>query len=124
MNVAPNLNDTANFPAGGQSWFPSGNQDTQSALPMQQTLEQSGGEQTWFSGGTQNIKPVTPLQQNGEPNSAGQQWFPDGNHNSQSAITQLSEEQNAGVVSPEMICCIYFNFVLYTNFCRLLYYLI
>ncbi|KAH6813457.1 hypothetical protein C2S51_022475 [Perilla frutescens var. frutescens] len=104
MNVAPSVQhlpmsqtDTPNFPAGGQSWFPSGNQDMQLAMPMQQTVEQSAGEQTWFSTGTQNIKPVTPLQQNGDQNSAGQQWFPDGNHNSQSGTPQLIEEQSAGV---------------------------
>lgn len=84
----------------------------QSAMPLHQTAEaaeQSSGEQGWFSSGTQNIKPVTPLQQNGEQNSAGQQWFPDGNHNSQSATPQLTEERSAGVVSLEMICCIYLN---------------
>lgn len=122
MNMAPSVHhlsmsqtDTLNFPAGGQSWFPSGNQDMQSVMPMQQTVEQSAGEQTWFSTGTHNIKPVTPLHQNGEQNIAGQQWFADGNHNSQSGTPQPTEEQSAGVVSLERIYFISVDFFLCTK---------
>ena len=106
MNVAPSVQhlpmsqtDTPNFPSGGQSWFPSGSQDMQSTMIMQQTVEPSSGEQAWFSTGNQNIKPLTPLQQNGEQNSAGQQWLPDGTHNTKFATPQLAEERSAGVVS-------------------------
>ncbi|KAI3448195.1 hypothetical protein Pfo_004860 [Paulownia fortunei] len=90
--------DAPSFSAGGQPWFPTGNQNMQSALPMQQAVEQVAGEQTWFSTGTQNIKPVTPLQQNGEQNVGAQQWFPNGNQNVQSGTpSQQTEEQSAGM---------------------------
>ncbi|XP_041990225.1 pre-mRNA-processing protein 40A-like isoform X2 [Salvia splendens] len=109
MNVDPSVQhlpmsqtDTPNFPSGVQSWFPSGSQDMQSTMIMQQTVEQSSGEQAWFSTGNQNIKPLTPLKQNGEQNSAGQQWLPDGTHNTKSATPQLTEERSAGVVKNTM----------------------
>ncbi|XP_011092479.1 pre-mRNA-processing protein 40A isoform X1 [Sesamum indicum] len=89
--------EAPNFPAVGQPWYPTGNQNVQPVLPMQQPVEQSAGEQTWSSTVTQNIKPVTPLQQNGEQNAGTQQWFPSGNQNVQSNTPQQNEEQSASM---------------------------
>ncbi|KAL0454317.1 UNVERIFIED_CONTAM: Pre-processing protein 40A [Sesamum latifolium] len=91
--------EAPNFSAVGQPWYPTGNQNVQPVLPMQQPVEQSAGEQTWSSTVTQNIKPVTPLQQNGEQNAGAQQWFPSGNQNVQSNTPQQNEEQSASVVN-------------------------
>ncbi|KAL0412637.1 UNVERIFIED_CONTAM: Pre-processing protein 40A [Sesamum radiatum] len=89
--------EAPNFSAVGQPWYPTGNQNVQPVLPMQQPVEQSAGEQTWSSTVTQNIKPVTPLQQNGEQNAGAQQWFPSGNQNVQSNTPQQNEEQSASL---------------------------
>ncbi|KAL0348295.1 UNVERIFIED_CONTAM: hypothetical protein Sangu_1057300 [Sesamum angustifolium] len=89
--------EAPNFSAVGQPWYPTGNQNVQPVLPMQQPVEQSAGEQAWSSTVTQNIKPVTPLQQNGEQNAGAQQWFPIGNQNVQSNTPQQNEEQSASM---------------------------
>lgn len=107
--------DAPNFSAGGQPWFPTGNQNVQSVLPMQQAVEQ-----TWSSTVTQNIKPVTPLQQNGEQNAGAQQWFPNGNQNVESSTPQQNE-QSAGVVTLVRVYRVYFNFFMYTNYVLLCY---
>lgn len=107
--------DASGFSVGGQQpWFPTGNQNVQSGLPIQPAVEQSAGpagEQTWFSTGTQNIKPVTPLQESAQQNAVAQQWFPNSGQNVQpGAASQQSEERSAGVVS---LMRIYFDFSFY-----------
>lgn len=99
------------IPTAQQPWYPTGNQDMQSTLPVQPPVEQSSGEQIWFSAGT-HIKPVTPLQQNGDQNGGAQHWIPHGNHNAQSG----AEEQSTEVVSPERIYCVYFYLISYNVF--------
>ncbi|CAA3024518.1 pre-mRNA-processing 40A-like isoform X1 [Olea europaea subsp. europaea] len=90
------------FPAGGQPWFPIGNQNIPSVMPSQQSGEQSAGEQPWYSTGDQNVKSVTASGQTGEQNSGGQFWF-SGNQNMKSGTPEQTREQSAGIVNSEKI---------------------
>ncbi|KAL3843845.1 hypothetical protein ACJIZ3_001248 [Penstemon smallii] len=101
-SVGPTTN-IPHFTAGGQPWFPNGNQTMQAIMPQQQPIEQNGGGQPWFPTVNQSINTVTPLQQTSGPNDVAQQWVSIRSENVQSNLPsqKTTEEQSVSNFSEE-----------------------